>query len=49
LSFPNYFTGWTDGQPLDPEAPGYAKVMLDQLAWWAAALRTARATTTYPV
>jgi len=48
LSFPNYFTQWSDGRPLDTEAPAYAKVMLDQLAWWAAALRTARATTAYP-
>lgn len=48
LSFPNYFTNWQDGQPLDPAAAVNAKAMLDQLAWWAAALRTARATAPYP-
>lgn len=32
-----------DGKPADPEGVGAAaKVMLDQLAWWASALRTAR-------
>ncbi|RKF26738.1 NADPH-dependent FMN reductase [Micromonospora globbae] len=48
LAFPNYFTTWQDGQPLDPAAPGYAKTLLDQLAWWAAALRSARETVPYP-
>lgn len=48
LSFPNYFTGWEDGQPLDEQAPGFAKTMLDQLSWWAGALRQARAAEPYP-
>ncbi|GHE92520.1 FMN reductase [Streptomyces spiralis] len=48
LAFPNYFTGWQDGQPLDPEASAYAKTLLDQLAWWAAALSSAREARPYP-
>ncbi|WP_446220101.1 NADPH-dependent FMN reductase [Micromonospora sp. IBHARD004] len=48
LAFPNYRTAWEDGRPLDPEAPGYAKTLLDQLAWWAAALRAARSSVPYP-
>lgn len=48
LSFPNYFTAWHDGRPLDAAADGYATAMLDQLSWWAAALRSARATVPYP-
>lgn len=48
LSFPNYFTNWADGRPLDPAAPGYAKTMLDQLAWWAGALSAAREAVPYP-
>ncbi|MEU4834765.1 NAD(P)H-dependent oxidoreductase [Streptosporangium sp. NPDC023615] len=48
LAFPNYFTEWRDGHPLDPEAPGYAKTLLDQLAWWAGALRSAREAAPYP-
>ncbi|RAY13791.1 NADPH-dependent oxidoreductase [Actinomadura craniellae] len=48
LAFPNYFATWQDGQPLDAEAPGYAKALLDQLAWWSAALRPARDATPYP-
>jgi NAD(P)H-dependent FMN reductase len=48
LAFPNYFTAWQDGRPLDPEAPGYAKTLLDQLAWWAGALRSAREVAPYP-
>lgn len=48
LSFPNYFTGWEEGQPLDQEAAGYAKTLLNQLDWWARSLRAARATTPYP-
>ena len=48
LSFPNYFANWADGRPLDPAAPGYAKTMLDQLAWWAGALSAAREAVPYP-
>jgi NAD(P)H-dependent FMN reductase len=48
LAFPNYFTAWQDGRPLDPEAPGYAKTVLDQLVWWAGALRSAREAAPYP-
>ncbi|MFJ4836335.1 NADPH-dependent FMN reductase [Streptomyces sp. NPDC088747] len=48
LAFPNYFTAWQDGRPLDPEAPGYAKSLLDQLAWWAGALKSAREAAPYP-
>ncbi len=48
LSFPNYFTAWTDGRPDDPRAAGHAKAMLDQLAWWAAASKNARAAAPYP-
>ncbi|TDQ00895.1 NADPH-dependent FMN reductase [Labedaea rhizosphaerae] len=48
LAFPNYFTAWQDGRPVDGEAPGYAKQLLDQLAWWAAALRSARRAAPYP-
>ena len=32
----------------DPDAAGYAKTLLDQLAWWTTAVRKARATTPYP-
>jgi NAD(P)H-dependent FMN reductase len=48
LAFPNYFTAWQDGHPLDPETSGYAKTLLDQLAWWAGALRSAREAVPYP-
>ncbi|MGW0598555.1 NADPH-dependent FMN reductase [Streptomyces sp. NPDC002776] len=48
LAFPMYFTTWQDGRPLDPETPGYAKTLLDQLSWWAGALRTAREAAPYP-
>lgn len=48
LAFPNYFTAWQDGRPLDADAPGYAKTLFEQLAWWAGALRTARETAPYP-
>ena len=48
LSFPNYFFGFEDGEPLDPRAAAYAKGMLEQLAWWAAVLRKARAEAPYP-
>ncbi|MFF0143103.1 NADPH-dependent FMN reductase [Streptomyces sp. NPDC005227] len=49
LAFPNYFTTWQEGRPLDPASPAYAKALLEQLAWWAAALRSARTATPYPV
>jgi NAD(P)H-dependent FMN reductase len=48
LAFPKYFTAWQDGAPLDAAAAGYAKILLEQLAWWADALRTARAAAPYP-
>ena len=48
LAFPNYFVNFEEGRPLDPEAPEYAKAMLEQLAWWAAALRRAHAEAPYP-
>lgn len=48
LAFPNYFTAWENGRPLDAAAPGYAKTLLEQLAWWAGALRTAREAEPYP-
>jgi NAD(P)H-dependent FMN reductase len=48
LSFPNYFTGWQDGNPLDELAAAYAKTLLVQLDWWARALRSARAAVPYP-
>jgi len=48
LAFPNYFTAWQDGRPLDPDAAGYAKTLLEQLAWWAGALRSAREAAPYP-
>jgi NAD(P)H-dependent FMN reductase len=48
LAFPNYFVNWDTGRPTDPKAPAYAKTLLDQLAWWATALRKARAETPYP-
>ncbi|WP_189854560.1 NADPH-dependent FMN reductase [Streptomyces poonensis] len=48
LAFSNYFHAWQDGRPLDPDAPGYAKTLLDQLAWWAGALRSAREAAPYP-
>ncbi len=48
LAFPNYFLNWNAGQPNDPDAATYAKTLLDQLAWWAAALRKARAEQPYP-
>lgn len=37
LAFPDYFTAWQDGHPLGPGIAGYAKTVLDQLAWWARA------------
>ncbi|MDT0399325.1 MULTISPECIES: NAD(P)H-dependent oxidoreductase [Streptomyces] len=48
LAFPLYYANWKDGRPLDPEAPGYAKTLLEQLSWWAGALRSARETAPYP-
>lgn len=50
LSFPNYFVNFDfeEGRPLDELAGGYAKTMLDQLAWWATALRNARQEVPYP-
>lgn len=37
-----------DGQPHDAEGPaGAAKVMLDQLAWWAVTLREGKAARAY--
>lgn len=48
LSFPNYFTAWQDGEPIDAESANRAKLMLDQLVWWAGALRTARDASPYP-
>ena len=48
LAFPNYFTAWQDGAPLDAAAAGYAKTLLEQLSWWAQALRAARTAAPYP-
>jgi NAD(P)H-dependent FMN reductase len=48
LAFPNYFTAWQDGAPLDAAADGYAKTLLEQLSWWAQALRAARTAAPYP-
>ncbi|MFJ1793070.1 NADPH-dependent FMN reductase [Kitasatospora griseola] len=48
LAFPNYWTAWQDGRPADRATEGYAKTMLDQLAWWAVALKSARLTAPYP-
>src|SRR3954452_923824 len=48
LAFANYFTAWQDGAPLDAAAAGYAKTLLEQLSWWAQALRAARTAAPYP-
>jgi len=48
LAFPNYFTSWEDGSPLDVETKNYADTLLEQLAWWARALSTARSADPYP-
>ncbi len=48
LSFPNYFFGFEDCHPLDPQAAEYAKVMLEQLVWWAKIIRKARTEDVYP-
>jgi NAD(P)H-dependent FMN reductase len=37
-----------DGQPNDPRTSAAAKILLDDLAWWAEALRQARAAGTLP-
>ncbi|MFD3731222.1 hypothetical protein [Streptomyces sp. NPDC058632] len=42
LAFPPYYAACQDGRPLDAETPGYAKTLLEQLSWWAGALRSAR-------
>ncbi len=47
LAFPLNRVAWADGRPQDTESAGYAKKLLDQLAWWAGALRTARETVPY--
>ncbi|HEY3882048.1 MAG TPA: NAD(P)H-dependent oxidoreductase [Trebonia sp.] len=49
LSFPLYMLHWQDGKPDDPQAAAVAKIMLDQLTWWATALSRARAQVPYPV
>lgn len=49
LAFPSFFSTWSDGRPNDQQAAGYAKTLLDQLAWWAAALGRARAHSPYPI
>ncbi|MGI5440701.1 NADPH-dependent FMN reductase [Streptomyces shenzhenensis] len=49
LVFPNHFSTWRDGRPLDPDASRHAQALLGRLAWWAGALRSARATVPYPV
>jgi NAD(P)H-dependent FMN reductase len=48
LAFPNYFSNFDNGHPIDPQTREYAKAMLDQLAWWATVLRKARAEMPYP-
>lgn len=50
LSFPNYYLNFDfeNGQPRDEMAAGFAKTMLDQLDWWATALRAARQRVPYP-
>jgi hypothetical protein len=50
MSFPNYYLNFDmdEGRPQDEMAAGYAKAMLDQLSWWATALRSARQRVPYP-
>ena len=48
LAFSRPFTTWEDGAPLDADAAGRAKELLERLAWWADALRAARATAPFP-
>ena len=38
----------SDGQPIDPSARAAAKILLDDLAWWATALQRARNAGTLP-
>lgn len=46
VSFQNVWDCFEAGLPVDPHRPARAaRAMLDQLAWWAHALRTARAQT----
>ncbi|MCW7987881.1 NADPH-dependent FMN reductase [Streptomyces sp. SID8375] len=48
VSFHNYGDKFdAEGRPTDPAAEGAAKVMLDQLAWWALALAEAKAVRPY--
>ena len=47
LTFPNYFTNWQDGRPLDGAATELAAVLLDQVAWWATTLDAVRVTNPY--
>lgn len=48
VSFPNFWEAFDDdGRPRDPEGPSEAMSrMLDELVWWARALRHARTVTT---
>lgn len=49
LAFPRYWERLDeDGRLSDPDSAVYAKAMLTQLAWWAQALRVARADVPYP-
>ena len=48
LVFSRHFVTWKDGAPLDAEATGRAKELLERLAWWADALRAARAAAPFP-
>ncbi|WP_146927584.1 NADPH-dependent FMN reductase [Cellulomonas xylanilytica] len=48
LAFPHYYATWEEGAPLDDSAAVYAKTLLEQLSWWADALRTAREAVPYP-
>ena len=43
----NYFTAFADGAPTDPLATDRADDVLERLAWWATALRNARALSPY--
>ncbi|MFI8944841.1 NADPH-dependent FMN reductase [Streptomyces syringium] len=48
VTFANYFDRFdADGRPTDEGCNTAAKTLLDQLTWWARALRTARATHPY--
>ncbi|SDT43988.1 NADPH-dependent FMN reductase [Microlunatus soli] len=48
VAFPKYFSSWEDGQPSEPDAAGQAKLLLDQLAWWAGVLGPAREHDRFP-